>query len=204
MKPTEDLSQTHHSLFAPLQRGDNVAWARFHEKYVPLLRKCLASYRLSDADREDLVLAIIARIYERMTRFVYNPAGRFRGWLATLAYHEVCDFFKRQRSRGGVGTPLPPGEEIQDPGPSPEEVVEEEEELAREQELFRLAVEHTKARVAPARWSAFELMVIQEMSGRAVAEQLGRPIHSVYKDRSEVARMLREAVSELAPSYSPR
>ena len=70
-------------------------------------------------------------------------------------------------------------------------------ELEYRRELYLLAAASVQNEVRLNTWRAFELTVIQQVSAKQVAAELGRSEGSIYTARSRVVRKLRDAIKKL-------
>jgi RNA polymerase sigma-70 factor (ECF subfamily) len=70
-------------------------------------------------------------------------------------------------------------------------------EAAYEQELLDQALDRVQARVQPKTWNAFRLTAFDGLSGAEVAAQLGMPVTSVFKAKSNVQKLLEAEVHYL-------
>jgi RNA polymerase sigma-70 factor, ECF subfamily len=85
---------------------DRLAWSRFMDLYQPMIEVWGRRFRLSHADVEELTSRLLAKLVEALPRFHYDPdRGSFRGWLKTVAQHELTNFAReRRRLPGGIAT----------------------------------------------------------------------------------------------------
>jgi RNA polymerase sigma-70 factor (ECF subfamily) len=67
-----------------------------------------------------------------------------------------------------------------------------------EAEAMEIAIARVKARVHEKTWEAFKLLALGDMEGKAIAEQLGMSISSVYVARHNVQKMLTEEIAKLS------
>ena len=79
---------------------DRRAWSQFMSLYLPMIRSWGKRYGLQDEDVEDLTGRLLAKLVEAMPRFDYDPRkGSFRGWLKTVAHHELANLARERRRR---------------------------------------------------------------------------------------------------------
>src|SRR5262249_33528916 len=69
---------------------------------------------------------------------------------------------------------------------------------AFDQELLEQAMTAVKSRVEAQTWQAFELTAVQGMPANEAAAQLGMRVGTVYQARSNVQRLIREALTTLS------
>lgn len=84
---------------------DRKAWSQFVGLYLPMIRAWGRRFGLQDDDAEELASRLLGKLVEAIPRFDYDPKkGSFRGWLKTVAHHELTNFARERRRR-------PPGAE---------------------------------------------------------------------------------------------
>ena len=81
-----------------------------------------------------------------------------------------------------------------------ESIEEKYEELSRrlsDHELLAEAMERVRFRVEPHTWEAFELLVLENWSGAAVAAKLKMKLPTVFVVAGRVKRKIQEVIREL-------
>ncbi len=190
-------SDTSVTLLRRLRRdpADQEAWAEFVERYGRMIFRWCRRWGLQEADAEDVTQNVLVELSRQMRTFVYDPAGRFRGWLKTVAYRAWCRFAE-SRSReaagdgGGASLSL-----VRSPASCEDFLQQLEEESDRE--LLERAMERVRLRVRPHTWEAFRLMALEGLSGAEVAGRLEMKIGAVFVARSKVQKMIQEEVHRL-------
>src|SRR5436853_119899 len=71
---------------------DPAAWDRFVERYGPKIYGWCRSWRLQDADAEDVTQDVLLRLARTLRSFAYDPSRSFRGWLRTVTHNAYADF----------------------------------------------------------------------------------------------------------------
>ena len=102
----DDPLKTSLTLLGRLRRDpkDQAAWSEFVARYGPRILQWCRGWGLQESDAQDVTQDVLLRLNLLMARFVYDPSGRFRGWLKTLTHHAWRDLVdKRRRSRFGDG-----------------------------------------------------------------------------------------------------
>ncbi len=201
-----DLSErTRLSLLAKLRdaadpAGWNAAWERFYRQYGPMMLAWCLRRGLQPADAEEVSSAVLFALSRRMEGFDYDPSGRFRGWLKTVVQNEVNGFFARQaRKPGDCGAgataddPLAP---VADHRAAADQLAEE---LADRRELLARGMEEARGRVEARTWEAFRRTAVADEPAADVARDLGMSLVAVYKAKSRVLELIREAVDRLRP-----
>lgn len=190
---------------------DHPAWARFHGRYDPLLRRWCCGHGLDADSADEVCQRIWIELAGRMRTFRYDPARTFRGWLRRLCDSRTVDFLRRRRAEGGVpGLEDCAGERedgavgtMADPADSDPAVADDEEgrlllfgEAQRIQDVVR-------RKVQPRTWEAFWLVAVCDWAVERTAQTLGMTHVAVYAARERVARMLREEGNRVSGRMSP-
>ena len=124
--------------------------------------------------------------------------GRLRGWIAGIARHRVIDYQRkrgRRRERAGEVTALL---EIPD-----DSGIAELWDQELERSILRQSVEELRRNTRTSEKSirAFEMILFEQQTVEAVAEDLGMKTHDVYVARSRVTAKLREIAERLRSLY---
>lgn len=181
-----------------LKAGDDEAgWARFVELYEPAIREFvrLQEPDMPDADRDDLVQDVFARLVPAVRSRTFDPAkGRFRTYLAVTVRRLMIDRFRARAARR-VSDTLPIGdlEPVADT-PTAAALVDMKWRLAR----HHAAVEHVFARSALSEQSR-RVYLMSEVEGLAmkdIAAKLGLAPNAVRRIASRVRRMIAAVEAE--------
>src|SRR5262245_1522173 len=91
---------TNLSLLERLRRQptDQQAWRDFVERYAPTIHGWCRHWQLQEADAEDVTQSVLLILATRMKTFAYDPSGRFRAWLRTVARHAWTAFVEGRRN----------------------------------------------------------------------------------------------------------
>jgi RNA polymerase sigma-70 factor (ECF subfamily) len=82
---------------------DRRAWSQFMRLYVPMIQAWGRRFGLTNDDVEELTSRLLNKLVEALPRFDYDPKkGTFRGWLKTVAHHELTNFARERRRLPGV------------------------------------------------------------------------------------------------------
>lgn len=178
--------RTRTSLLEKLSDGDSVAWEEAHRLYGPMIFKWCRDRHLQDSDAQDLSQKVLLKLFRRMSEFRYDPAKSFRAYLKTLVHYAWCDLVEdwKKNPRGN-------GQQIDEA--AGKDLVEQ---LERHYDLD-LAMTRVRTLVESKTWEAFQLTAIEGLSGVEVAQRMGLSVASVYKARSRVQILLKEALSDL-------
>lgn len=194
-------SQTSLSLLNRLrnQAGDEHSWHSFVAIYGPRIRSWCLGWGLQSEDADDVTQNVLVAIVQQIENFEYDPNGRFRSWLKTVAYRAWANFL-RKSSRNPA---RPNSAERQ---ALLESVETREDFLAKmDQETERLlldeAIINIRQRVKRETWQAFEATVLDGLSGAAAAEKLTLPLASVYKAKQRVQEMLKVEIRRIDQDF---
>ena len=172
--------------------GNQAAWCAFVDRYGPRVYGWCRGWGLQDADAEDVTQNVLLKLATTMASFRYDPAGSFRGWLRTVAYHawaDFCDGRRRDGAQNGRGAQL--------------EQVEARADLLKrleeefDHELLERAAERVRARVAPRTWEAYRLTALERLSGAEAAHRLDMKVARVFVAKSEVRKMIQDELRKL-------
>ena len=194
--PDDDPLKTSLTLLDRLRRDpkDQAAWSEFVARYGPRILQWCRGWGLQESDAQDVTQDVLLKLNSLLARFVYDPSGRFRGWLKTLAHHAWRDLAAERRRAGGGGGD---GSVVELLGSlqAGDDLVEPLDAEFR-QEGMDSARERVGQRVSP-RWGAFRLTALEGCSGAVAAGRLEMKIARVYRARSDVKKMIREEVHNL-------
>jgi RNA polymerase sigma-70 factor (ECF subfamily) len=175
---------------------DQPAWAAFVEAYKPSIDDWCRRQGLQQADADEVCNSVLAKVWNKMREFQYDPSRRFRGWLRRVVQNEVKDFWKRDRrrpgSRGAGGSNTQELLEQVEALPDDDPMAQALEELETAQERLLEAVQRVRLRVAPQTWQAWVSSVQQSQPAKEVAERLGISVASVYQAKKRINTMIRE------------
>jgi RNA polymerase sigma factor (sigma-70 family) len=80
------------ALVGAASSGDNDAWARLIERFDPMLRRVLSTFRLCKADVDDVVQGTWTKLFIHIDR-IREPAA-IAGWLATTARRQALELLQ--------------------------------------------------------------------------------------------------------------
>jgi RNA polymerase sigma-70 factor (ECF subfamily) len=190
---------TRSSLLVRLRESpsDQDAWNDFVERYGPQIYAWCRHWKLQEADAQDVTQTVLLKLARTLPTFVYDPARSFRGWLRTLTHNAWNDFMAEQhgavRAAGdSVAADLLRSAQARD------DLVARLEQ-AFDRELLDMAMAEVRGRVEAQTWQAFELTAVQGVAAAEAAGRLGMRIGTVYQARSNVQRLIKEALARLAP-----
>jgi RNA polymerase sigma factor (sigma-70 family) len=187
--------ETRPSLLRSLRDRDAPAsaWREFFECYAPSVYRVARRRGLGAEDADDVVQQVMLAVSTHLADFRYDrDRGRFRQWIKTITGHKICDFY-RHRDATPDRTQLDGLDGY--PGPADEAAALWDEEW-RIQDLRHCLLQVARE-IAPKRFEAFELYVLQGVSAEETARRLDMTRTHVYVTRTQVIRRVRELMEEL-------
>lgn len=180
------------SLLEAIKDGhDDRAWSRFILRYRPMIVAFARRLELNIFDAEDIGQETLLTFLEnyRTGRYRYEQ-GKFRKWLFTIAWRKVVDLL-RTRNQENVVQEEPGTENFWTRVPAPdklEQIWEEEWQRA----VYRACMDEVAGQVPASTMAAFEMFVVQGMTGEEVARQLNMAVSSVYVAKNRVLTQIRK------------
>ncbi len=106
-----------------------------------------------------------------------------------MTKHALSDFINaRRKDPGRNASPI---DTIADSAEA-QSALERQIEEAFDAELAELAMHRVKKRVKPATWQAFQLTVVEGLSGADAAKKMQIPVAHLFVAKNRVQKMLRE------------
>lgn len=175
--------------------SDAEAWKEFVKIYGPLIYNYCRKSRLNDSDSEDVCQDVFRQISTSLDSFQYNQKlGRFRSWLGTVTYHEICRYFKKnqrfQNQSGSNGL-----QEIIYEQPGEIDAAWADEFCSH---IYKTALDNIRSDFDDKTWTAFELTWIKDVSPKDTADKLQTEIAWVYKAKCLVQKKLKEEIQRLS------
>jgi RNA polymerase sigma-70 factor (ECF subfamily) len=202
-EPSENEARAQHStgtsrsLLERLKADDADAWDRLIGLYAPLLLRWCRRWDVPEQDLADIFQDVFQAVATHVGSFRKEREGEtFRGWLRTIAYHKVCDHFRRTgREPGGAGGTEAqlrlsrlPAAQVSDP--------DESEEEKAERSLLNRALNLIRSEFEERTWQAFWLTVVEGRAPKDVGLDLGMSPGAVRVAKARVLRRLREELCE--------
>jgi RNA polymerase sigma factor (sigma-70 family) len=193
---SRDESKTSPTLLGRLAASplDQAASNEFVDRYGPRLLQWSRAWGLQEADSLDVSQTVLTRLAQRLRRFEYDPARRFRGWLRSLVKSAALDAMAARRR--AVGTDAEEVAEKLASAEAREDLVrrlEEEFDL----ELLEAATAAVRGRVAARSWEAYHLTAFEGRDASEAAAMLGMRVGAVYQAKSSILQMLQQEVRRL-------
>ena len=182
---------TRPTLLQRLRDGDAVmAWEEFFQRYWRLIYAAARERGCREHTAEEIVQEVMLTVFRQRDVFRYDPTrGRFRDWLRTVVRNAVAEHRRgpAQRVRGKGGNSEGHLPEPADPA-APDAAWED----AFEQSVLAALLDCVRREVTPETFQAFELITLEELSGREVARLTGLSRNAVYLARKRVLKRLQE------------
>jgi RNA polymerase sigma-70 factor, ECF subfamily len=188
---------TSRSLLERLKADDAEAWDRLIGLYAPLLLRWCRRWDVPEQDLADIFQDVFQAVATHIGSFRKEREGEtFRGWLRTIAYHKVCDHFRRTgREPGGAGGTDAQLRLLRLPAATfsePDDAAEENTERS----LLDRALNLIRTEFEDRTWQAFWLTVVESRAPKEVAVDLGMSPGAVRVAKARVLRRLREELCE--------
>ena len=198
------LHTTRVSLFARIGEGstDSRAWSEFVETYVPTLVQWCRQHGLQETDAHDVAQDVLFRFWRQATRFRYDPARRFRSYLRKMVLTAVADWSESRRA-DRLATGGDAVEALIKSQPAREDLAARIER-AFDTERLSIAMVEVEQRVKPSTWAAFQLLAIDRLPGKEVADRLGIDVNLAYNARLNVQRMISDTLRRDDSAPAPR
>ncbi|MDF1744900.1 MAG: sigma-70 family RNA polymerase sigma factor [Gimesia sp.] len=196
MKFSSEWPSTHITLLDRVRvPTDSEAWQEFVKIYGPLIYNFCRKFRLNDCDSEDVCQDVFRQISTSLRSFEYNQKrGRFRAWLWTVTYHEICQFFKKnkrfQNQSGADGL-----REFIYEQPGEIDAIWTDEFCSH---IYKTALDNIRPGIDEKTWKAFELTWVEDSSPQDAANELNREITWIYKAKFHVQRKLKDEIQRLS------
>ena len=161
---------------------DDAAWEEFVQVYQDYVYVIIRRMGVSREDCQDLLQAVMLKLWKKLPKFEYDDSRRFRSWLATVARNTVLDHVRKQREINPE-----PGEEIA--LPEIETLAEREWELY----LTNLALENISERFSDQAITVFR-MSLDGQSTATIAGRLELKPNTVNQLRKRVRDRLKSEI----------
>jgi RNA polymerase sigma-70 factor, ECF subfamily len=183
------------------RRGEPGAEEAIYERHAAAVYRRLTHFIGADPEREDLMQEVFVDFFRQLREF--RGDATLRTYLLRIVSHKACDHLRtRQRRRRamaeapGVSARIGNDEdrsfEVSSGAPSPEDRVGCAQELA--------AIERALDRLTPKKRIAFILRVVDDLSLKEIAEQVGATVFTVAQRVRHADRELRRLIEQRKPS----
>ena len=190
--------QTSRSLLERAKSNDASAWGRLAQLYAPLVYHWCRRWEVTEGDIPDIFQEVFRAAAANLSRFRKRKAGdTFRGWLRTITYHKVCDYYRqlRHEPRGVGGTNA--GDQLAHLPAPPDEMMDTADDVSAGAALVRRVLEQVREHFSDQTWSAFWRTAVDAQPAAEVAEELSMSAVAVRVAKSRVLHRLREELGEI-------
>jgi RNA polymerase sigma-70 factor (ECF subfamily) len=193
---SDDPCSTSSSLIEQVRARHADAWARLARLYTPLVYRWARQRGLQDADAADVVQEVFRSVATRINSFRQDqPGASFRGWLWTITYHKLGDYFRRVSSQPEAAG----GTDAQHRLQQTAEISASSLDGPRfdaDASLLHRALHVLRGEFEERTWQAFWRATVDGQATSDIAQDLGMTIRAVRQAKYRVLRRLRE---ELTP-----
>ncbi len=192
--PTELRGHDEDHALGAVARGDRAAFARFYDRYAPLIYSLALRILRVQADAEDLMQEVFLQVWRRAD--TYRPdRGSVESWVLTIARNRALD---RQRA---ATTMKKAHQFLQDVSPTADDAAAQGMAILDES---RSAVRSALGDLADEQRRVLELAYFDGLSQSQIAAHLGVPLGTVKtRIRSAVERLRRSLRGSITPEDEP-
>jgi RNA polymerase sigma-70 factor (ECF subfamily) len=185
-RPAPESSEE--ELIARARRNEPEAMQALYQLHAAAVYRRLTHLLGPDPEREDLMQEVFVDLFRQLDR--YRGGASLRTYVMRIVSHKACDHLRQRRRQRRVSAEVPnfqpadqaDASELSSGAPSPEERVGHAQELA--------LVEEALEKLTPKKRIAFLLRMVDNLSLKEIAEQVGATVFTV-------AQRLRHADREL-------
>jgi len=175
---------SHGELLLRAAAGEREAWDALVDRFDQMVWSVARSFRLDDAAASDVAQTVWLRLIENVDR-IQDPE-RLPGWLATTCRREALRVIKRSER----SVPSDFEYDIEDPSPSLESMMIEDEETREVVQAFAELGEECQ--------QLLRLLTVEPaLSYEEIAEATGRPVGSLGPTRGRCVERLKAAISRI-------
>lgn len=180
---------THKSLLARVQRGDEIPWEEFYDRYKGIIRAIGALHHFNEAEQDDLVQRVMVKFFANAKTFVYREGKvKFRTYFARIIRSEAVDFIRSNAARRNA-------EERAADGGVADDAFDREFMTEWRKTVLAEALEELRSRVKLKNYQAFQLYGLQNRPAKEAAALLEISEHQVHLAKSRCAAMLADIVA---------
>jgi len=191
---TRDDQDLDPALVRAAQTGDEAAFAKLVQRFLPVVYSLALRTLANRADAEDAVQEIFLKAYQALARF--EPGRAIHPWLYTIALNHLRSLRRRRVFRRRDET-LPLVEAVL---PAPEALEPEASAMAHE---TRRLVDAALAGLTPMQRKVFVLRQIQGLSTAETATLLDLPANTVKTHLRRGRRRIADALTAGETSPNP-
>ena len=185
-RPAPESSED--DLVARARHNEPEAMQALYQLHAAAVYRRLTHLLGADPEREDLMQEVFVDLFRQLDR--YRGGASLRTYVLRIVSHKACDHLRQRQRQRRVSAEVPrfqtggegDGSELSSEAPSPEERLGHAQELA--------LVEQALEKLTPKKRIAFLLRVVDNLSLKEIADQVGATVFTV-------AQRLRHADREL-------
>ena len=184
------------NLLNGVRQGDQAAWQRLVEIYLPLVYWWCKRKGLQEADILDIGQDVLVAVAKNLDSFRRDRSkGTFRGWLRRITENAIRDHFRgKQKQVSGTGGS--DARELMDTIPDPAIDASDVSQATEVQILYSRMVELVRGEFSEQDWQAIHRVFVENQRPADVAEDMGITRNQVYLAVSRVRKRLREEFGE--------
>lgn len=198
--PVSESPPTSPGLLRLLSEKNETAWARFVERYVPLIDNWSRQYGLQAADVDEVRSQVLKGLVTALRTLRYDPAKQFCGYLRKAVKNAVWKVLKERQLKPGNfgvgGEAVFPLADLAEPESLNELAATLDDSLNEDLRAVYRTVARVRASVTDVAWRAYELTALEGKTASEAAAELGKTVAAVYMAKSRVGKLLREAGSQ--------
>lgn len=176
-RPAPECSEE--ELVARARQNEPDAIHAIYQRHAAAVYRRLTHLLGADPEREDLMQEVFVDLFRQLER--YRGGASLRTYVLQIAAHKACDHLRQRRRRGPT---LTEAQEVHSAAPSPEERVGHAQELAFVGEALE--------KLTPKKRIAFLLRMVDNLSLKEIAEQVGATVFTVAQRLRHADRELRD------------
>ena len=188
-------SETSSSLLVRARRHDPEAWRRMTQLYGPVVYGWVRAAGFREHDAADVVQEVFQAVYTSLDR--YQPSGRFRDWLWTIARRRAIDVARKRACQPAAAGGSEAHLWLQELPQRMPEAGESKVTRDAETDIVRRALELVKSEFTSHTWQACMQTAVEGRRPADVASDLEMTIGAVYAARSRVLKRLRAELDGL-------
>ncbi|MAY75143.1 MAG: hypothetical protein CMJ31_10575 [Phycisphaerae bacterium] len=199
------LSQLTSGFVTRLRANDEAAWFELWETFGPVLRAQLTRWgqgRIGAETARDLSQETLAALSNSIERYDPSRGARFSTWLLAIAKHVLGDEIDRRMAlkRGGGQRTAELDDRWMIPDGNPG--VDDAYEAAMFRSKVEAAIRLVEKECDFTEFSIYRMRVLDGLSGKDVAEQIGVSEPTVSRRLAKVRTCLREKLQEVVSKFS--
>lgn len=177
--------------------ADASGWHEFDQLYRPLLIGFVRKRGLADADANDVVQDVFARLCLALPNFQLDKSrGGFRCWLWRVARSALVDWARRRKREARIE------EAWAERPPKDDEEPDAEWTAAYRQRIMEFALERVRESANPQTWYCFEQWLVKQRPAEQIAGELGIKTASVRVNANRILSEVRDKVAEYLEELS--